>query len=98
LVEVEQAFSSETVVPNGRYATLDPRFIPRRTDSGRVDEKATDLRVLEKGTVELGTEGSALSTIALVLSTIRTRKIPEKNSQAASQASMARSVVSWKAG
>jgi len=48
--------------------------------------------------VILGERGSAVWTMALVLSTMRTLKTPEKNSHAASQASMAVWVVSGKTG
>ena len=45
-----------------------------------------------------GASGSAVTTIAFVLSGIRTLKMPPKNSHAASHASMARAVVSSKVG
>jgi len=45
-----------------------------------------------------GSSGSAVCTIALVLSGIRIQNMPPENSQAASHASIAVAVVSWKQG
>lgn len=55
LLEIEQAFSGETVVPDGGNAALDP-CVPRRTDPRGLGKKAAGLYVFAKATVEVGTE------------------------------------------
>jgi hypothetical protein len=67
-------------------------------DARRVDMEVARLAYSRNAGVMRGASGSASRMRALVLPGMMTRKIPPKNSHAASHASIARAVVSSKVG
>jgi hypothetical protein len=80
------------------HGALDATFVAGMALARRIDVKVTRLHIFEKAGVMRGASGSAVATMAWVLSGIRTLKTPPKKAHAASHASMARAVVSSNVG
>ena len=98
LGEIAQHLPGEAVVADGGHGALHARLVPRRRTRVGSMTKPRAWAYSRKVGVSRGSRGSARWTIVFVLSGIRTRKTPWKNAQAASQASIAVSVVSRNTG
>ena len=85
-VERAQPLAAEAVVSNGGYAALDAGLVLGMADPGGVDQEATGLGVLLEGFGDPRRDRVGLGNDGL------------GDSQAASHASMAEAVVSWKIG
>jgi hypothetical protein len=78
LVERGQDFAGEAIVADAGDRALDTPFVTGRPHARAVDVKVPRLRVLEKRGAMRAASGSALMTMALVLSGMRTLKFPPK--------------------
>ena len=76
VLEIEQGLAGEAVVARGGDRPFDPSLVLGPARAGGIDVEAARLGVFEERGGEAGAERIGSTTITLVLSGIRTLKIP----------------------